>query len=160
MKLPKVIQRTHDLLISWLESWGMRSRTTAKARSGVVVGVHLTLPSGEDVHVGSLTRDGEEYVFVYTPQFTWRTDLRPIGAFPVTSSEYRSRTLWPFFEVRMPRVGRDDVKTAIVKEKIDPSDELQLLGRLGARSVSSPYELTFEPAPAIWMATEAGEEES
>jgi hypothetical protein len=148
MGIAKFIQRTTDSMFSVLESWGFvrRQASSTVSHGSAAVRVLLATPSGV-VHIGTLMRDGGEYVFSYTPAFA-ASSLPAIGEFPDKGREYRSATLWPFFEVRMPRVGREDVKTVMAAKKIDPHDELRLLGELAKKSVASPYELTYEAATA------------
>ena len=73
-------------------------------------------------------------------------ELPPISAFPDKFREYRSSRLWPFFEVRVPPTDRPDVKQVVSERGIDRDDVFRLLGELGRRSISSPYE--FELAKA------------
>lgn len=101
----------------------------------------LPVKGQERVRVGVLRKDGDEYVFQYAPDFVQRTSLPPLPDFPERTKEYRSPSLWPFFLARLPPVGREDVRRAIQAQGIEPDSTLELLGRLGKKAISSPYEL-------------------
>lgn len=105
-------------------------------------------PDGDRVLVGRLHFDGTEWTFAYSPEFRQRTDLRPLEGFDDVHHVYRSRTLFPFFAVRIPDEDRSDVKRALAAEGIErpsPADMLRLFGR---KNVASPaYELQPPDAP-------------
>ena len=105
--------------------------------------IRLFLPLTEDrkLLVGRLTQDGDDFVFEYSDEFAK-------GTFPLLPDfprrevrQYRSHVLWPFFLVRLPPVDRPDVQQEIRERNLEPDDKLQLLGSLGRRAISSPYEL-------------------
>jgi len=129
------------------EAWGLRAPTSARSVSDARC-VALFLAVGtQRVHVGTLRREGDEFVFRYTPEFRLRAELPPIPDFPDKEREYRMADLWPFFEQRIPPVERPDVEEVLRRRKMSPdSDRLLLLSELGRRALSSPYELELRPA--------------
>ncbi len=55
--------------------------------------------------------------------------------------------VWPFFLVRVPPIEREDVRSMIEDLRIAPDDEFALLAAVGARTITSPYELELrEPS--------------
>ena len=105
----------------------------------------LSLPLERTIKVGTLHRDDDGYVFQYAKEFA-ESHLPLLPDFPRIDDTYRSPELWPFFAVRLPPVDRPDVKAQIEKLNIDKDDTLKLLGSLGQRVISSPYELTPLPS--------------
>lgn len=93
--------------------------------------------------IGSLWKDGHEFVFRYDPKFARSADAQPISAFPDLDEEYRREELWPFFAVRLPPVDREDVRKVLERRHIAESDVLRLLGEVSARGVSSPYRFSL-----------------
>lgn len=129
----------HELL----DSWGM-SRTLAPQGSGTrSVRVKGPSRSGGEVLVGQLWLEGGEFVFRYAESYQ-RSGEPPIAGFPDLESEYRSRRLWPFFEVRLPPTDREDVRRVIQASGVDEKDPLALLAALGAHTATSPYTLELE----------------
>lgn len=126
------------------ESWGIVLRPAALAPLPATVRVYLSLETGERVHVGTLANEAREYVFRYEDTYAERSDCPPIATFPEKRREYRSSELWPFFHVRLPPLGRQDVKQFLRQRNIDEADTFQLLGTLGARAVTTPFELSYE----------------
>ncbi|MCM2334357.1 MAG: HipA N-terminal domain-containing protein [Anaeromyxobacteraceae bacterium] len=102
------------------------------------VEVYLETRQGR-VTLGTLTKEGQEFVFRYDPRFAKAADSTPISAFPDLDREYRAEELWPFFAVRIPPVDREDVRQAMEKRHIPEKDVLRLLAELSGRGVSSPY---------------------
>src|SRR5689334_21281916 len=127
----------------FLQAWGLSAapaRTNApKGPTGV--DVVLDVSTEEPLLVGTLSTEGGEYVFRYSDLFRARRDLPPIGAFPDRNQVYRSRELWPFFQVRLPPLDRPDVKQVVETRNLDKSDLMSLLPELGGRAVTSPYNL-------------------
>ena len=102
----------------------------------------LSLPlDGEArVLVGTLGRDEGGFVFEYTKEFL-ESGLPLLPDFPRPDGAYRARKLWPFFAVRLPPVDRPDVQAELERRKIDGDDTIQILGSLGRKVISSPYQL-------------------
>ena len=94
--------------------------------------------------IGTLHKEGDEFVFRYDTAFSSAPSAKPISAFPDLHREYRSERLWPFFSIRIPRVERQDVREVMERRDIPSDDVLRLLGELSSRAVASPYR--FEPA--------------
>ncbi len=103
--------------------------------------IFLNLPAEEPLLVGTLTSEEGEYVFRYSEPFKRRVEIPPIGAFPRRNLAYRSRELWPFFQVRLPPLDRPDVRQVVEDRKLDKNDLMAFLPELGGNAVTSPYNL-------------------
>lgn len=99
--------------------------------------------------IGTLTREGAEYVFRYTDAFRNRTELPPISNFPDKEREYRSVALPPFFAVRLPSIERPEIAQILTERGLDPADVMQLLAHLGRKTITSPYELVEARGPLM-----------
>lgn len=100
-----------------------------------------------NIPVGELICEAGLWTFAYTEQFKVRRDeFYPIVGFPDLDKVYRSEQLWPFFLVRIPGLGQPEVQETILKEKIDATNEAQLLRRFGERTIANPFVLTANPA--------------
>lgn len=127
-----------------LESWGIAPRRPkSKNESAPVDGVRIVLPlsEGRSITVGTLTREGDRYVFRYSPDYVADRTMRPLRAFPSFNREFQSEVLWPFFAVRIPSSKRPEVRRILEDEQLDENDQIELLKRLGRRTVSNPFEL-------------------
>ena len=97
----------------------------------------------DQVLIGALTNEAGEYVFRYDHAYVERDEYPALAAFPDKQREYRSRDLWPFFDVRLPPLERSDVRQLIKARNIDAGDTLRLLAELGRRTITTPYELRY-----------------
>lgn len=100
-----------------------------------------------NVPVGELTCADGVWTFRYTEQFKARSEeFYPVVGFPELDKVYSSKSLWPFFLVRIPGLGQPEVRETIARENIDASNEAELLRRFGKRTLANPFVLTTEPA--------------
>ncbi len=110
--------------------------------------VMLTLPSaGEPPRrrlVGTLSIEDGKWSFAYGPDYADDDRLPAISPFPQKSQRYESTYLWPFFLSRLPEKGRKDIDQAIRELGLEDAGEIELLGQLSRRAVSSPYEFELE----------------
>lgn len=103
----------------------------------------VLLPTQQGLQpLGTLRREGEEYIFAYFPEVK-----SLVFAFPDRHVEYRSRELWPFFASRIPPLGREDVQEWLRNSGLSEADTLEILGTLCARSIANPYVFEFEFPP-------------
>jgi HipA-like protein len=109
------------------------------------VRVYLEIDSGR-IYVGRLRRDREGFEFSYSPEFLARPDLPPIPDLPDKARVYKSSALWPFFLARLPPTDRPDVREQLQAAGIAADDVLEVLGKLGRRTISSPYDLELVAA--------------
>ena len=130
-----------DFIKKVFSSWGRAPRRASQHLSGRTLFLYLPVED-KMVHVGTLSQEGREFVFVYDKGFRHRDDLPPISAFPDKGAEYRSETLWPFFDVRLPPVERADIASTIKEKHLDPEDTLALLAEFGRKTLTTPYEFT------------------
>jgi HipA-like protein len=134
------VKRTvREKLSTILESWGLKWRSVPmdpKFRRTLELYVPF---KQENVLVGRLSQEGDEFVFSYAESFK-RRDLPVVTAFPDKDQVYRSTTLWPFFQVRQPPTDRADVREFLERENVREEDVLGILATLSRKAVSSPYE--------------------
>ena len=95
----------------------------------------------DNLCIGTLSFDGEQWVFLYSSAFRKQKNLRPLIEFPNVEKIYQTDDLWPFFELRIPSLRQPSVASAIEAEQIDPNDEAALLKRFGRRTITNPFEL-------------------
>src|SRR5881296_897659 len=91
--------------------------------------------------IGTLRADKGEWVFDYSDEFRKQSEIKPIVDFPVTDREYRSRSLWPFFALRIPSLKQPEVREFIQHMPHDKVDEGILLKEFGTRSIANPFRL-------------------
>lgn len=126
-----------------LASWGLSPRVAKERAQGARVEVWGPVKDNKRVLIGVLSNETGEYVFRYDAGYVAREDYPALAAFPDKQREYRSRELWPFFDVRLPPLNRADIQRLIRERKIDGGDTLRLLAELGRRTVTTPYELEY-----------------
>ncbi len=97
----------------------------------------------DTIEIGYLEcREGTWY-FYYVERFKKMEGLYSIAGFPDLNKEYSSKSLWTFFQTRIPGLGQPLVKEILAKENIDKRNELALLKRFGKKTISNPYTLTL-----------------
>lgn len=93
--------------------------------------------------IGVLKCEDGIWHFKYTEEFQRKSsEYNRIMGFPDLTKEYTSRTLWPFFRVRIPGLKQPAVREIILKENLDIENEAALLKRFGERSISNRYILS------------------
>ena len=130
------------------EAWGLSSLAVGRSLpSEHALEVYLPVGDSERVLVGTLRRERSEVVFRYAPEFRRRGELPAIADFPEKDREYRSQTLWPFFEQRLPPIKRADVVRKLKSKSLSAqADRFVLLAELGRTTLTSPYELEAKHA--------------
>ncbi len=128
---------------------GYIKRLFSKSMDGSDLQVHL--PEGanatfklkvDSIVVRTLHCEYGEWIFKYTEEFKKNSDkYNPIAGFSQLDKVYHNETLWPFFQTRIPGLKQPAVKEIIEKEKINISNEFELLKRFGKKTISNPYEL-------------------
>ncbi|MCY3768448.1 MAG: hypothetical protein OXG56_03635 [Gammaproteobacteria bacterium] len=75
--------------------------------------------------------------------FRYDSDYKgnPISAFPRTSHEYLSDSLWPFFTTRIPPLDRADMQREMVNRSLGEDQIFEILGSIAKVSATNPYEL-------------------
>lgn len=129
-------------LVDWGVSFFTASDPT-EADAGRRVDVYVPGSENERIHVGELRREGGEFVFRYAPAMRDAVGAPRIAGFPHLSETYRSKTLFPFFTVRLPPHDRPDVQRVLQERGIEDLDPLRLLGELASRTPISPFEFQF-----------------
>jgi len=95
----------------------------------------------ESLVIGTLCADKGQWVFTYSEEFREQSKIKPIVDFPATDREYRSRTLWPFFALRIPSPKQPEVREFMERLPEDKVDEGILLKEFGTRSIANPFRL-------------------
>ena len=114
-------------------------------------GIQINVPKNEEakfilkvdkINMGTLyCKDGEWY-FKYCKEFKDRSEeYNRLVGFPDLNKTYKSETLWPFFQTRIPGLKQPSVQEIIKEEKIDQTNEAALLKRFGKKTITNPYEL-------------------
>ena len=94
----------------------------------------------EEQEIGMLIADRGEWVFRYCEEFQRQKEIKPIVDFPDVKKEYRSRTLWPFFALRIPSPEQPAVRE-FIRTHPKEADEGILLKEFGTRSIANPFRL-------------------
>lgn len=96
----------------------------------------------DNIKIGMLHCENGLWSFKYSDEFkTEGKEYNRIVGFPDLNKEYQSKTLWPFFRVRIPGLKQQAVQEIIHTEKIDQTNEAALLKRFGRKTMTNPYEL-------------------
>jgi hypothetical protein len=93
------------------------------------------------LEIGTLRAENGEWVFAYSDQFRKQSEIKPIVDFPATDRAYRSRSLWPFFALRIPSPKQPEVREFIERLPEDSVDQSILLKEFGTRSIANPFRL-------------------
>jgi HipA-like protein len=91
--------------------------------------------------IGTLCADKGEWTFSYSDEFRKQSEIKPIIDFPDVKRQYRSRTLWPFFALRIPSPEQPAVREFIQSQPHEKADEGILLKEFGERSIANPFRL-------------------
>jgi HipA-like protein len=99
----------------------------------------------EDIEIAYLSFEKGEWTFQYSKDFIKNhSDVyNTIIGFPRLDKVYKSKSLWPFFLIRIPGLKQPAIQKIIKEENIDTTNELELLKRFGKKTISNPYELSF-----------------
>jgi HipA-like protein len=93
------------------------------------------------LHVGTLSREGDEWVFSYSDAFARQRIVAPIVDFPAVGREYRSKELWPFFALRIPSVTQANVQAFLRQQGRTEADAADMMQHFGRRSIANPFVL-------------------
>lgn len=91
--------------------------------------------------IGTLTADKGEWTFSYSDEFRAQSEIKPIADFPDVKRQYRSRSLWPFFALRIPSPEQPAVREFIRNYPKHKPDEGILLKEFGKRTIANPFRL-------------------
>lgn len=113
--------------------------------------VQVQLPENEDakfllkvdnISIGFLYCNNGDWFFKYTDDFKKHSgEYNHIIGFSNLDKTYKSDTLWPFFQARIPGLKQPAIQEILKNEKIDKENEAALLKRFGEKTISNPYEL-------------------
>ena len=98
----------------------------------------------DKIRSGTLYCEKGEWYFKYADDFKNHSDeYNRIVGFPDLDKTYKSDSLWPFFQIRIPGLKQPAIQEIIEKEKIDQANEVALLKRFGEKTISNPYQLVM-----------------
>jgi HipA-like protein len=106
------------------------------AQGAVAFNLHL-----DSLLVGTLTREGDEWVFSYSWEFQNQRRVKPIVDFPQVDRQYRSTELWPFFALRIPSLTQAHVRSYLRESGRDDVDAADLMEQFGRHSIANPFVL-------------------
>lgn len=99
----------------------------------------------EHLTIATLRCENSIWEFKYTEEFKKHSDsYTTIAGFPKIDKVYKSDSLWPFFQTRIPGLKQPAVIEILEKENIDKNNEFELLKRFGRKTISNPYELCLD----------------
>jgi hypothetical protein len=101
-----------------------------------------------DLEVGTLRAEKGEWVFSYSDAFRNQDTISPIPDFPALDREYRGKSLWPFFALRIPSPKQGVVREYIEQQPEHAVDQGMLLKKFGTRSIANPFRLVPQTAVA------------
>lgn len=130
-------------MLEHFKNWLSKSQDESKLDFHLPKDVNATFELRiDEVVVGTLHCEGGEWQFKYTDEFKQlRNKYNHIAGFSNLDKIYRNDTLWPFFQTRIPGLKQPVVREILIKEKINETNELELLKRFGKKTISNPYEL-------------------
>ncbi|SDW84945.1 HipA N-terminal domain-containing protein [Hydrobacter penzbergensis] len=98
----------------------------------------------DNIRIGMLYCDKGDWYFKYTEDFKDHSnEYNRIVGFPDLNKTYKSETLWPFFQIRIPGLKQPAIQEILENEKINKENEAALLKRFGQKSISNPYKLVM-----------------
>ena len=98
----------------------------------------------DNIRIGMLYCDKGDWYFKYTEDFKDHSnEYNRIVGFPDLNKTYKSETLWPFFQIRIPGLKQPAIQESLENEKINKENEAALLKRFGQKSISNPYKLVM-----------------
>jgi HipA-like protein len=102
----------------------------------------ILLVSYADQPVAELKRIDGKYSFRYLDAFR-ELNLSPLPGLPPTNGETLHDELPLFFKERLPDLRRPEINHWLyLHPKVDRNDDLQLLGALGAHSITDSFVLS------------------
>jgi HipA-like protein len=109
--------------------------TTPKDAQAHFVLSYKNLPIGYLNHVNGIWK------FYYSEDFKQQKKLDVLVDFPERAKIYESSYLWPFFAHRIPGIDQPNIKEIIKDEKLNPTNQIDLLRRFGKKTITNPFEL-------------------
>lgn len=116
----------------------LRMHDSIEAPRGIHAEFHLT---HEGLQLGVLSVEGDYWTFHYTDEFRKQSNIKPIIEFPDVEKTYKSRQLWPFFQIRIPSLKQPEVERILKAKGIDEKDVIRLLKLFGEETIANPFKL-------------------
>ena len=98
----------------------------------------LFILSYENLIIGKLCFEQENWKFEYSKDFCKQDTLNTLTAFPKKEKQYTSPKLWSFFASRIPSLKQRKVKEYLAKNK-QKADIVHLLKEFGTRTITNPF---------------------
>lgn len=139
--------------MSWFKSRKKEILSSVEASIRDAKSPVLRILLGDD-HIATLFHDGESYCLAYRENFNasglipfHETELKNFTT-PEVDRLYRSKDLWPVFEARIPSPDRDDYNLLLKSHRLIGNEHpLEILGKIGAVSISKPWRLEISNPP-------------
>ena len=96
----------------------------------------------DGIRIATLQCENGEWYFKYTDDFKKHSgEYHRIVGFPDLNKTYKSESLWPFFQIRIPGLKQPAIQEIIKNENIDQANEAAMLKSFGKKTIANPYEL-------------------
>lgn len=95
----------------------------------------------KELTIGFLKLENGVWSYEYSEDFKKQNEILPLTDFPDVNKKYKSQELLPYFNQRIPSLNQPKVKAVLKKEKIDETNEVELLKRFGKTSITNPFQL-------------------
>lgn len=90
---------------------------------------------------GHLSVEDGVWTFAYANEFKQQQTIKPLIDFPNAHKVYTSKTLWPFFSIRIPSLAQPSVQKVLQEENIAHDNTVGLLKRFGEKTIANPFRL-------------------
>jgi len=121
------------------KSWKSEGQEYIQTPENITVMFELTYKT---LTIGFLKLKKSVWTYEYSDEFKNQSDIQPLTDFPDVDKVYESKELLPFFMQRIPSISQPKVQAEIKKEKIDKTNEAELLKHFGKISITNPFQLT------------------
>jgi HipA-like protein len=112
----------------------------------LIIGIDIFLEKRKTrMHVGNLKKENNQFVFTYNEKYLRAQNIIPLGPeFPLTKKQFKSKSLFTYFEDRIPSKKNPAYLEYCQTMNIDlkEDDPLILLSTIGKRG---PSAFIFEP---------------
>jgi len=132
---PQLLETVEEVL----RSWGLSLTSAPRRQKKEVLKAFLPFEDGKTVLVGTLCQDADEFVYHYSDEYRALKSAQPIPGFGDLDEEYRSSRLFPFFQARLPPLGRPDIAEILERKGVEKDDTLRVLSAVSSRAIASPY---------------------
>lgn len=129
-------------MYNWIERLFRSEDQSHELSTPVNASAHFVL-TYKDLIIGNLTHENGKWIFQYSDEFKNQEKVGVLIDFPKKDKIYKESYLWPFFSHRIPGLGQPQIQHIIQREKIDSTNEIDLLRRFGKKTITNPFELAY-----------------